>query len=283
MTCKCTAVASMPEKPVPPGGKDKVVIRYDVSDRRGSFSHTLYIQTNDTRFPLIPAVIAGNSTQQLFIKPGILELTHRLDKMGDESACSYIRYTGDWPLELSDPVIDVNGAHVSCQRVSREMVDKMIVSPHIYKVDHQHLFVVTARLDGNEPDPTAREGKIRLKTNLERYPIIEIPVTVKTEKPVYACPSMLYLGEVQPDAKVWAEMTLVAARDLEFIVDSVSTGIPGLDCTYPRELTRKAQITFSGTLPAGMPDKPLCITVAVPSLGRAFPIEIPIKVWCRRN
>jgi hypothetical protein len=285
MTCQCTAVASMPEAPVPPGGRDKVVLRYEVTDSRGPFAHTVYVQTNDVRFPAIPVVIAGNSIQQLFVKPDRLELTVGSGKEGDDSGRCYIRYAGDAYFELSDPVTDVHGLHVSCQRITREMLDGMVSSPKIYRVDQHYLYAVRVALDANEFGPVPGEGKITFRTNLERHPTIEIPVVIKAEQPIYVCPSILYLGEVRTDSKISAEVTLMAARDLEFTIDSVSTGTSHLACTYTQDLTRKAQIRFLGTLSADdqLSDKPVRIKVAVPSLGRVLPIEVPVKVWCRSN
>jgi hypothetical protein len=283
MTCKCTAVASMPEKPVPPGGRDKVVVRYEVSDRRGPFTHTLYIQSDDARFPVIPAVIAGNSTQQLFVKPDRLELTGRLGREGGNSGCCYIRYTGDAYFELSGPVTDVKGLRVSCHRITQEMVNEIVLTPKVYRIDQQYLYAVRVTLDPNEPGTTCREGKVTLQTNLERYPTIEIPVVIKAEKPIYSCPSILYLGEVQPGSNISAEITLMALQDREFSIDTISTGTTALTCTYDQGPTQRAKITFTGVVPAehGSSAESVRIRVAVPSLGRVFPVEVPVRVWYR--
>lgn len=281
-SCKCVVAKDILKESIPPGGRGKITVQYNIGDRKGSFAYDVYVKTNDTRFPIIPLAIAGNSSQQLYTEPKRLVFDNRVDNEGDSATC-YIRYTGDTYLELSDPVTDVDGLTVSCQRIAREMLDKIVSTPKIFSVDHHHLYAVEVRLDADKIPSSYIEGKVIVKTNLERYPTIEIPVIVKDQKPIHVYPSILYLGEVQPSSNISEEITLIAANDREFFIDSIDTGTTDLTCQFNRNVTQEANIRFEGTV-AGinkLSDKSVYLKVVVPSLDRVLTIEVPVKVWYR--
>lgn len=278
-TCSCTMVPEIPEKPVPPGGKGKIVVKYDAGNRRGGFGYLVYVESNDPTFPVISLNIAGNTHQRLHIKPGTLEFLNVVAGEKVTSRC-FVRYTGDAPVRLSSPMTDVNGLTVTCKPILPEELRVTVSDPNS-RVLQQHLYVLDVQVDTGALGGEGTTGTLRFQTNLAKYPKIEIPVTVKVVPPVVARPSLIYLGDVWVGKPISAEVSLVSMNGQAFRIKSVDMGDTGLQCTFDQGCTTCARMEFKGTVNPenNLGGRVIPVSVLNPESTESHEIHLPISAF----
>ena len=280
MKCSCTAETEFPEQPIGPGGRGRILIHYGTENRRGGFRHNLFVQSNDPKFPIIPMNIAGNCTQVLSIKPEWISLD--VSREGRAAGECYIRYSGDAPLRLSEPEADIPGLSFAYQKISREMLPEMLGASRIYRMEDPQLYKLTATWDGSRGDPNAVEGRISIRTGLDKSPVIRIPVYLTHDQPVAAKPSLLFLGRIWPGKQISERIKLVAEDSVQFTVDSADMKDTGLDyrydCRSPQQgwLMVQGKIAHDSSLMTGN-DRSIVVLVAVS--GEVGGRQLTLPVW----
>lgn len=76
-TCKCT-MSTLPEQDIPPGQGAEIALTSKVIERRGFFSHSATIYTNDPRRPVLTFKIIGAIRETLAAKPNEVTLAGEL-------------------------------------------------------------------------------------------------------------------------------------------------------------------------------------------------------------
>ncbi len=147
------------DRSIPPGGKGKITITVNTKGYRGSIHKTALVHTNDPKMPKLQIGVKA------FVRVPILVSTRNvlLRPIGDQSAAKTVRIVAgfDKPLVIETEAFNLEG------KVAYQIKEEK--KNHSYLIDFTTLPENRGMVD----------GFLKLKTNYEEAPMIEIRVRAR--------------------------------------------------------------------------------------------------------
>lgn len=285
-SCKCT-VSYYPKHAIPPGGKDKISIEYDMSSSIGPFGHVVYVISNDPHFPIIELNLAGNTSQKLDIKPKAIDFG-KVSASETIAATCFIRYLGDTPLNLKKIETDIEGLTWKFKAVTKETLQELYSGKKIDNIKMIRLdnfFMGELFYKPPHSCPQSIKGKIDISTNLPGTPLIEIPIEIAVVSPIVVRPEILFLGEIWDGKEINKEIKLSSRNSKDFRIDAVDVKDTGLKCEYDTSVCKNTKLQFQGKVLNGntLADKTIDIKIALLSSDESFDIQIPVYVYLKKS
>ena len=282
-SCKC-ATPDMSNAPILPGERAKVIVTYKTGNKRGPFSYSAYVQTNDPRFPVTKLLITGNVVKKVHTNPPELDFGEIVFGQSKKSSC-FIRYDGNRLLNLQPGDSDVRGLKSEIARITQNKASQIIGAPHRLSNlnTYRNRYIVMASVDTSTMPMGNNNGLLNVTTNLADFPTLPIPVKIQVVPPVKAKPAFLFLGEISHHAQIDQQITLFSISEADFRIDSIDVKNTGLFCTYDPKPAQRAPIRFQGEFLASHepPDKHVDVIVSMPDSEKSFKIAIPVYAYIR--
>ncbi|MDR3109911.1 MAG: DUF1573 domain-containing protein, partial [Planctomycetaceae bacterium] len=221
VSCGCLR-SEKPTNPIPAGGSDVIKLFYSVEPKRGVFSQTAAVRTNDTEHPIVVLSACGFTGVDVRVEPSKIQL----EKLFAERECVYhcfVRYTGEWSdfqIELdSNEVEGIKLLRHTCVTFDKaNLLDIALssaananVSSEIARNNRvlELVFETTGKVGENV------SGTIVLKTNVAGYEKFTMKVSGTINPYIQAFPSVVDLSDGTEKT-----ITLVTRTDEPFrIVD----------------------------------------------------------------
>ena len=154
-SCGCTVVQTSTRQ-VPPGETARITARLNLRGRRGPQHKTITVESNDPHHPRLVLHLQGTALQEMNVLPDRFFF-------GQVSGADAVART----VEVSSAAVTFRITNITCSSALLDVDLQTVSSGHAYRV--------SARL--KPPLPNGRFGaNIRLYTDSEKYPTIDIPV-----------------------------------------------------------------------------------------------------------
>ena len=249
--CKCLRAES-PQEPIPPSGTGEVTLYYNIKPERGPFLHKALVETNDSQNPTFVLEAAGYTGTDVSIHPPRLNLGEVV-RGRERTARVFVSYVGDREdFDVIDARTSVVGAsasklsqrllrHAEEQRVAVDLPEEIIL--------HDNVRVVEMSLTPMLKEREKLEGELTIRTNVEGFGRMSVPVKGIVVCPVKAYPSILNFGSVPSPAVEEQTFTLVSLTREPFRIVAVDSPAPELDCSYPDSLIHfEAEVVVRPTI-----------------------------------
>jgi Protein of unknown function (DUF1573) len=172
---KCT-FATLPSGDIPPGGSDRVLVRWNINSTESIFRQSVTVHTNDREHPLLRFVISGKIARALEIKPRELVFSNVLPGDEAQGSARLFAYFSDG-LEVVD--------HRFTNEETAKYFDAELKPIPADELDPGIKSGVELRVTLKPGLPLgAFKQRIRLKTNLDDGEEQELAITGKVSGPV---------------------------------------------------------------------------------------------------
>ncbi|MGL6193709.1 MAG: DUF1573 domain-containing protein, partial [Thermoguttaceae bacterium] len=272
VNCGCLK-SEKPDTPIPPGESGVVKLFYSVEPKRGVFSQTAAVLTNDPDTPVVVLTACGFTGVEVRVEPSQV----KLDKLFLGRKCAYqcfVRYTGEW----NDFQVDVESSDLTgVKLLKHECVQLNEVSlPGVLQagaaisqkaLQNNRVLELTFEPIGNISEKV--EGNIVLKTNVPGYEQFTLHVSGAIKSSVQAFPSVI-------DASNGKEtrVLLVSLVDSAFRIAAVESG-GAFSCDYDSGVSKNEQVlTLKNTEELATGD----IFVTLEIDGDASPTILPLQL-----
>ena len=230
--CECT-IGHKPSAAIAPGASDKVVVRYEPGNSKGSFNNKAFVETNYQVLIAVPETINFGD-----VTAGETAVAHAV-----------VRYTGDAPanfqlLDASHEDLSVNLRGLSESVVGDILPDIGTITREQF--DNQFLLECVFNAQGKQPGEFS--GDISLKTAVKDLPNMKVRYTGRMVPLAGSIPSCLFLGEVTPGAPASQDLTISLRNGRPFKVVSVKSSIEAMQCSYTDSLGTTAKLSFHLTV-----------------------------------
>lgn len=206
--CGC-AKANITPKSVEPGEKGLVTVTVDISEKRGYFSTSVLLNTNDASASKCPVIVSGGVLQPVLTSVDTIYLGQVF--RGDNLTKSFfVHDRGDKTLKIRDieAVIDTEGVFadsITCEVLSTRIYATSTLEKPVSRY-HVKLGDYLARLKIQiSPDAPlgSFKGRVLIETNQSdrfKSSVVSFKGTVITD--VYAEPRALLLSRREPNARI---------------------------------------------------------------------------------
>ncbi|GHT16428.1 hypothetical protein FACS1894189_0060 [Planctomycetales bacterium] len=244
VNCGCLR-SEKPASPVPPGKSDVIKLFYSVEPKRGVFTQTAAVRTNDPKHPIVVLSACGFTGVDVRIEPSQI----RLDRLFADRECVYhcfVRYTGEWndfTIELESN--DISGAKLlrhSCITIDKadlsDLVHKSQTNSKISDEVARNNRLLELVFEPTEKIDEKVSGTIVLKTNVPGYEKFTLNISGTITSPVQAFPSVVDLSDGTEK-----NIVLVSRTDEPFRIVDIQG--KNLECHFvPAEFQQTHQLSF---------------------------------------
>ena len=277
--CGCLRSEKL-DKPIPPGQDGRIVLTY-VPNKRGAFSQTAYVHSNDSCTPVVRLTTAGNTDQRVIADPESLDL----GKILYGQTCTrniMLTCMGDEPLRLTNVTCDVAGLNIHHAPVTDEDRAKLKAAGIRVAGDLSNSDRLTATYRPSHYGTFKVEGKIEIVTNIKGFGRLVIPVRGEVTPPVRLMPSVLFFGEVNADAVLEQSVDVIAVTDLRFKVRAVDVSAGVMRCSYPEAVgPGPTNLRFHCTGADALLLAGTTVSVHIEVDGQPGEIVLPLKIYAR--
>ncbi|MBN1590769.1 MAG: DUF1573 domain-containing protein [Pirellulales bacterium] len=270
-----------PAKPVPPGGSGTVKLVYHVEPKKGVFTHTALVETNDPRNPRITLVVTGFSGVEVRVQPDRFFLD-RLIAGRDCNAECFVTYSGEWSefqVDLDDSKLQ--GATIvshSCRIIDRALAKQFAVSEarDMQTANQTRLLQLVLRPTG--PAGQTVEGNVAIRTNVSGYEQFVLPVAGTVQLPVKAYPSMVVFPQGKPECSV----SLVSLTGESFRVVAVDTHSDNLTCRFTKDTVKestKLQFRMEHPDVSRPASEPIVVRLQPGTTGKLVELPLKLALW----
>lgn len=238
-SCACLE-ADYPREPILPGGKGKIVFAYNPGNTGGPFLHEAIVKTNDPTSSTVRLRASGYVSTDVKISPASIDFGDIPSDHTTRRYCIIQYHNTQTRLRVNNIICSIAGADVAWIEDLSKVPDRTILWPEaatpIESVDGVSAVVATFN-----PTPS-RIGKfvgtIAIKTNIDNFRLISIPVRGNVLTPIILSPSVLSFGEVKDQGRVSARVGVKASsggqcRILEVKHPRISLGEWRVDAATP--------------------------------------------------
>jgi hypothetical protein len=283
-SCDCLR-CEKPEEPIRPGEESAVRLLYNVESKKGPFRHSALVETNDPEAPHIILTATGFSGAEVRVHPSKLHLGDLVIQRECSARC-FVKYTGSWKeLEVQIDDVSLDGAVLvshSCT-TSEEKGSPVLALGCRRRVNARQRtkvleFVFRAARNG----PSRVRGSIVVRTNIEGYELLTIPVKGRIRCPIQAYPSMLVFSDVDPQASLRQAVTLVSRVAEPFEITSVEGAPASIQCEYPHmAVSDRADIVFraSGRALLEAAGSDVLVRLRLCRSGEEVTVPLAVHAW----
>jgi predicted double-glycine peptidase len=234
-TCGCMT-ALLSDKEIPAGGEGEIKVTFDIGQRRGKQTQTIYVHSNDSDEPLVKLILTGRVKAYTVASPN--QIYFGSTKRGEGAIKRINIFEGEERIRITK--VESTSKHLFTE-----------VFNTIY--DKRPGYEVIVALSPDTPINLLNE-KIIIYTDSKRRPIIEIPVTGEIKGPISICPDNFFFGFVKKGKSISRKVTLSADNQenweilrIENCPNPISTKIKSIQKGKKYEVIA----TLSSNVPAG--------------------------------
>jgi len=226
--CGCTAARPSRER-IPPGEQAQIEATLSLKNRRGGQKKWVLVESNDPDTPALTLWFQGVAYEPLQVTPGQVAFG-RLAQTPRQSRTVQIKAGTGETLHITE--IDTGVSYLEAEREALE---------------DERQFNVHLRTLPPLPEGTS-EAVVEVKTDSDKYPVIEIPVTLSSGLELVVAPKRLQLAPTDAD-EVTREI-LVGAPGIEsFNIRRVMTPDPAMRYMIVRLRPNQYRVTIKGIRP----------------------------------
>lgn len=216
-SCGCTSVAPSKDS-FAPGESGVIPVTFDSTRFSGEITKTITVTSNDEASAKTTLKIYGNIRQEVDFKPSMVGI-YRAKR--SETIEREIRVSTDIleKLEVTVASVDLDFLNVTAERVD----DKLVT--------------LKAKLDASKA-PTGTEtfrGVIRLKTNSEKVPEINVPVHIRFERPIRLNPGFISFYGTKKGTTRETTIQLAPTADQTFQITDATADLDFLEISHTKE------------------------------------------------
>jgi predicted double-glycine peptidase len=270
VNCGCLK-SEKPAKPIPPGKSDTIKLFYSVEPKRGVFTQTAAVKTNDPARPVVVLSACGFTGVEVRIEPSRITLDRFFTGRETSYRC-FVRYTGEWnDFQVELESTDLTGAKLVRHKCLP--LDKSNNSDtHIHaKTPTSKSAVKNNRILELVFEPTGSisekvSGTVKLKTNVAGYEHFTLNVFGTIEPPIQAFPGTI-------DIEKTTSIMLVSLVDKPFSIVGVDCD-SALTCQYDYSKRKEQTIQIIKT---GIP-KSHNLILRCQLDNEPLPINLPLTI-----
>ena len=272
--CACIE-SKKPEAPIRPGEAGTIEFSYHVQPQRGTFSHTVLVESNDPQTPLVAVMASGWSGVDLRVEPRLIYLQDTVSGHEKTFRC-FVKFTGDeqdLQVQLGDVSLDNANLvkHVLnpvTEEVVKEWFPEFPIKSNTY--GQSYVLELTFLPIGDAGDVIS--GKIVLDTNIGGYEKFTLNVSGLITYPVRSFPQIVSLSNIEENG-----ITLVSRTDEPFEVVSVLQGDGVLSWSVTDDSNESAVLLFfNNSAHQISADLPINVRVNFSKSDKFY--ELPIRV-----
>jgi hypothetical protein len=247
-------------KEIPPGGEGEIKASFNIGQRRGKQTQTVYVHSNDLDEPLVKLILTGRVKAYIVISPD--QIYFGSVKKGEGAIKRINIFEGEERIRISK--IESTSKHLFTEVFST-----------LY--DKRPGYEVIVALSPNAPLSLLNE-KIIIYTDSKRRPAIEIPVTGEIKGPISIYPNSFLFGFVKKGKSIFRKVTLLGDNQenwkilkIENYLNLISTKIKSIEEGKKYEIMATlSQDVLPGTIKGNIkihtnnPDQPV---IEVPVYG----------------
>jgi len=222
VNCGCLA-SEKPDYPIKPGESGIVKLFYSIEPKRGVFSETAAVRTNDPDFPVVVLTACGFTGVEVRIEPSRIILDRLFIGQKTVYRC-FVRYTGEWSdFHVGLESTDLTGVRLlrhECLPIDQANLPGLLLrgQPNAKIPDsvakNNQVLELTFEPTGNLSENIS--GTIVLHTNVMNYERFTLHVTGVIKSPVQAFPSVIALNDDKEHSVV-----LVSLVDVPFEIVAI--------------------------------------------------------------
>jgi len=244
--CACLG-SEYPTVPIAAGQKAKIVLKYTL-EGRGPFEHEAIVRSNDPNLGIVKLTAAGNADARVQITPKSLVLGKMVPGQAKTATIS-VRFEGDTPLKLHDvscknKKMTVVHDVLSEQSAGTFMHGQRFKSQPVSIRQNAHVLQVTYRADRDDLERTVSDS-IVIRTNVEGYEGITVPVSARVVRPVAAYPGLLLFTNVEDESSIAKAIELVSLDARPFRVVSTNGSQTGIKYSTSSGFAKRKTVTLS--------------------------------------
>lgn len=240
-SCDCAAVENV-HKPVPPNSDGEIIATLSTGSTVGEKNESIFVYSNDPKQSPIELKLSAQVVSEITMTPPEL----------DFSEVSY-GHEATRQVRLVD-------AHDKNFRVIKIITD----SPNlIAKIVSQNSGTVFVSITVNSAMPLGNfSGTVKLYTNNQTVPVLEVPVSGEILGTISATPDRLYFGIVKKGDKLSRTLTISSQGSLKFSILKIDSPVKGL--TFKVEtLTKGKEYKISAVLDSAKADRQVSDKVTI--------------------
>jgi len=275
--CKCTLGEAPPS--VAPGDSAEIVVGFKAGAKIGPFMHRVFVETNDTAWPVVMLTLSGNIRRNIVVKPHYLDVASVRKGMSVER--SLYLYCPEHIQSLTIERSSEDGPSFSAQvvPVTPELASALVSQPSTpvtQTVEHRYLVkltVTTADLSEGVYD-----GAIQLVVNSPNGRKAALPYRVNVVPSYILRPRSVFMGLLKEGESKRGEVILRFANGEEFTIESTATDIPGMDIVFPTNGSQQHRIeyTYSTQQPVRTVDAEIRVSCSRSGSSTLDTIKIPV-------
>jgi hypothetical protein len=240
VNCGCLK-SEKPEHPIPPGKSDVIKLFYSIEPKRGVFTQTAAIKTNDPQYPVVVISACGFTGVDVRIEPSRIFLDRLFVGRKTVYRC-FVRYTGEWnDFQVEVESADLTGIKLvqhECLPLDKtnfsnsQILSNTKISQSVAK--NNRLLELTFEPTGNISEKIS--GTVKLKTNVSGYEHFTLNVSGTIELPIRIFPNVIDLKEDKEHT-----VTLISLVDKPFSIAGVDCD-PVITCQYGTSMKNEQQL-----------------------------------------
>lgn len=252
-SCGCTVVQTS-SRSVPPGGTAEITARLNLHGRRGPQHKTITVESNDPQQPRLILSLKGIAAEEMNVLPDRFFF-------GQVTGADTVSRT----VTVSSEAVSFNITNITCNSGSLSVSVETVRTGHSYRV--------TATLKPPLPDGRL-SANVRLYTDSEKYPTIDLPVWARVSGALTVAPRELVIPAQGP---ALTRYLIVRATDgREFRIEAVEVPWPEIQISTNSYPGGGYRITLSNIQPsADLRDT--AVVVRTDAEG-ARELRVPIRV-----
>jgi hypothetical protein len=228
--CRCIdAKVSKPK--VSPGGDAVIELRYRLEGPGGSFCHKTTVETNDPALPVITLKAGGFAGAAVEVNPPWLDLGEAVEGQAARGVC-FVKYSGDQArFSINEARCALAGASVQHYltkdvELMRKWWPKASTASRVSPGAH----AIEVSFTPVKQEPGEIESSLLVRTDIEGFQEISIPVLARVVSRVTLRPSVVSFGKVSPGTVVERSVVLTPRVDRPYRVVGTEPKYPGLNC-----------------------------------------------------
>ena len=248
VNCSCLK-SEKPDAPIPPGGMESIRLFYTIQPKKGVFSETAAVKTNDPKYPVVVLTATGFTGVEVRVTPPSVQLDKLCAGFSTKAYC-IIRYTGQWSefdFEIESSDIQ-NATLISNNIIALDEFDFQTpgvnFSPKISDTAKKYNRVLELTFKSDASNLSRVEGNIKLKTNIPGYERFIIPISGTITSAIGAYPSIIDFNVTKQQI-----VTFVSKTHEPFVIRSVDGQNEFLEFQYD-----SSQYDLSQTLMCSLKD-----------------------------
>ncbi|MDR1477896.1 MAG: DUF1573 domain-containing protein [Planctomycetaceae bacterium] len=240
VNCGCLK-SEKPMAPIPPGESGIIKLFYSVEPKRGIFTQTAAVRTNDPTNPVIVLSACGFTGVEVRIDPSRITLDRFFIGRETSYRC-FVRYTGEWnDFQVELESTDLTGAKIirhECLSLDQNnFSDDLIhakaqISKSVAK--NNRILELTFEPIGNTSEKIS--GTVKLKTNVSGYEHFTLNISGTIESPIRMFPNVIDIKDGKEHT-----VTLVSFIDKPFSIVGIDCD-PAIVCNYDSSVQNEQKL-----------------------------------------